>query len=94
MGALLASNNKSYGVTLSINGSNSETLLLIDLQAFLQAAALPTPSGGTPVHALATTPFGTPIIQTIALTDTFPTPGAVKGPAPKAQRKFGTTTMH
>ncbi|WP_157572705.1 hypothetical protein [Nevskia soli] len=94
VGALLASNNKSYGVTLSINGSDSETLLLIDLQAFLQAAALPTPSGGTPVHALATTPFGTPIIQTIALTDTFPTPGAVKGPAPKAQRKFGTTTMH
>lgn len=95
VGALLASgNNKSYGVTLSINGSDSETLLLIDLQAFLQATAKATPSGGIPVHALAATPFGTPIIQTIALTDTFPVAAAVKRPAPKVQRKFGTITIH
>ncbi|MFI4982001.1 MAG: hypothetical protein ACHQIO_16770, partial [Nevskiales bacterium] len=92
VGTLLASNNKSYGVTLSINGSDSETLLLIDLQAFLRAAALPTPSGGIPVHALAKTPFGTPIIQTIALTDTFPVAEVAKRPAPKVQRKFGSMT--
>lgn len=94
VGALLATgNNRSYGVTLSINGS-AETVILIDLQAFLSAAAAPVPSGGTlpHEHELAANPFGTSIIQTIALTNTFSP--SVRGKKLKTQLKKGYMVRH
>jgi hypothetical protein len=85
VGALLASqNNRSYGVVLSIDGA-AEHVLLIDLQAFLDAAAQ-----GPDVHQLAATPFGTPIIQAISLSNTFVPATSTAAPHPsKVQRKSG-----
>ena len=98
VGAVLGSDGKSYGVTLSINGDGTEDILLIDLAAFLKLAAGAAPSGspaGTTEHMLAATPFGTPVIQSVALTNGFTLSARVhhaKGKA--AQRKRGVLIRH
>lgn len=83
VGAVLAStNNRSYGFLLS----GSSAVLMIDLQAFLDAPARGT--SGDDATILKDSPFDGSIIRTLSLTP--PAPAAV-AKASRAQRRSGST---
>jgi hypothetical protein len=81
VGALLGSNGKSYGFMLSGN----RAVIMIDLQAFLDAATVSPTS-----HELATTPFDGAIIKTLPLGSA--SASAKKAPVRSPQRRYGMTS--